>query len=221
VARPFDAVRTFPGRLGPGVARLAADVKRRYLCARSVSRKAQAGTHVVRVPARFHLPGPDLRFHRAPQVCLFMMGTGKDRLGCSGNRATPLTALWKIGTPSSARDLRPWRNSLVRTRCPCAARFSDTPYPLGRTVRCWANRLLRPGTDGAGHDRQNRRQRGFRSAGSRSGAELDPEREWLQRGDLVFWKGHSLLSKTKNTLLQRLRSAPPCMVTREPLCAKR
>jgi cell wall-associated NlpC family hydrolase len=122
-------------------------------------------------------------------------------------------ALLDDGTAMVAAHLRPLARHADQDAVAVAAMFLQTPYLWGGRsgfgIDCSGLvQMALAMTGKAGSAR-------FRPAGSRPGPAIDPVRDGLRRGDLVFWKGHVGFLEDPHTLLHA--SGGTMSVTREPL----
>ncbi|PBC01570.1 NlpC/P60 family protein [Mesorhizobium sp. WSM3860] len=144
-----------------------------------------APTHIVSVPRTFLYPGPDLRFPIGGQLS---MGSAVTVTGSAETRGTHY-ALLPSGQAVIARHLRPLTEG-ADDFVTVAESFLGTPYLWG-------------GVSGFGIDCSGLVQLSMRMAGKHVlrdsdmqaasiGTPLEPGPDFagLQRGDLVFWKGH-------------------------------
>ncbi|TDH37932.1 peptidase P60 [Pseudohoeflea suaedae] len=167
-------------------------------------------THEVAVPRTFLYPGPDLKFPITAALSI------SSRLNIVGNAVTRDTRylLLESGEAVIAGHCRPLDAERPADPVAVAALFLETPYLWG-------------GRSGFGIDCSGLVQIGFAMTGysaprdsdmqaDRLGSAIDPERDGLQRGDLVFWKGHvGFIEDDGKTLLHA--SGGTMTVTREPL----
>lgn len=170
-----------------------------------------AATHIVSVPRSFAYPGADLRF---PPTMVLSMGSRVRIVGTAETRATPY-ALLEDGSAIIASHLRPVDEIAPEDAVAVAARFLDTPYLWGgRTgfgIDCSGLVQMALAMTGKPAPRDSDQQ----AAGL--GTVIDPGSDGLQRGDLVFWKGHVGFLEDPDTLLHA--SGGTMYVTREPLQA--
>ncbi|AKI02752.1 cell wall-associated hydrolase, invasion-associated protein [Hoeflea sp. IMCC20628] len=189
--------------------KLAADGYVGYLREEAIAEGTSPATHVVSVPRSFVYPGPDLRF---PHLKVLSMGSRVNVVGAAETRATPY-ALLDDGSAIIATHLRPIDETAAEDAVSVAARFLHTPYLWG-------------GRSGLGIDCSGLVQMALAMTGKPAprdsdqqaadlGTPIDPDRDGLQRGDLVFWKGHVGFLEDQHTLLHA--SGATMSVTREPL----
>jgi cell wall-associated NlpC family hydrolase len=145
----------------------------------------EASTHVVWVPRTFLYPGPDLRF---PIRDTLSMGCRVTLVGEAETRGTRY-GLLADGSALILRHLRPLTDLPADDFVSVAALFLETPYLWG-------------GKSGLGIDCSGLVQLSMAMAGlnaprdsdmQAAGLGIEIARENLQRGDLVFWKGHAAI----------------------------
>jgi cell wall-associated NlpC family hydrolase len=145
----------------------------------------EASTHVVCVPRTFLYPGPDLRF---PIRTTLSMGCRVTLVGEAETRGTRY-GLLADGSALVLRHLRPLTDTPADDFVSVAALFLETPYLWG-------------GKSGLGIDCSGLVQLSMAMAGlnaprdsdmQAAGLGIEIARENLQRGDLVFWKGHAAI----------------------------
>ncbi len=155
-----------------------------------------APTHLVSVPRTFVYPGPDLRFPRAGALSL---GSAVTVAGSAETRGTAY-ALLDDGKAVIAGHLMP-----VEERAPDYVAVAET---LLGTPYLWG------GASGFGIDCSGLVQLAMRMAGrdvlrdsdmqaAGLGEPLDPgaNHAGLERGDLVFWKGHvAIMTDSRNMI---------------------
>ena len=166
-------------------------------------------THVVSVPRSFVYPGPDLRF---PSQTALSMGSRVNVVGATETRATPY-ALLEDGSAMIATHLRPVDETAPEDAVTIAARFLHTPYLWGGRsgfgIDCSGLVQIALAMTGKSAPRDSDQQ------AANLGTAIDPDRDGLQRGDLVFWKGHVGFLEDEQMLLHA--SGGTMYVTREPL----
>ncbi|MDG4883535.1 NlpC/P60 family protein [Mesorhizobium sp. WSM4884] len=156
-----------------------------YVADNVVGPREQTPTHIVCVPRTFLYPGPDLRFPIDGQLS---MGSTVTVAGSAETRRTHY-ALLPSGQAIIAGHLRPIAE-LADDYVTVAESFLGTPYLWG-------------GVSGFGIDCSGLVQLAMRMTGkdvlrdsdmqaASIGTPLEPGPDFsgLQRGDLVFWKGH-------------------------------
>lgn len=165
-------------------------------------------THIVSVPRSFLYPGPDLRF---PHRAALSMGSRVKVTGAAETRATPY-AILEDGSAMIAAHLRPI-DETAPDAVAVAMQFLHTPYLWGGRsgfgIDCSGLVQLSLAMTGQSAPRDSDQQ----AAGL--GVAIDPQRDGLRRGDLVFWKGHVGFLEDEHTLLHA--SGGTMFVTSEPL----
>jgi cell wall-associated NlpC family hydrolase len=178
-----------------------------YVDAEALAEAQEKPTHRVAVPRSFVYPGADLRF---PRRAVLSMGSAITIVGETETRGTRY-ALTADGDALIAAHLRPVGEA-VPDYVAVAELFLNTPYLWG-------------GTTGFGIDCSGLVQTSMMIAGKavlrdtdmqeeRIGVEIDPS-EGLQRGDLVFWKGHVAIMTDARTMIHA--NGHTMMVSLEPL----
>jgi cell wall-associated NlpC family hydrolase len=206
-----EALRIFDISGGWAWVQLAADGYVGYVREEAIRQGSTSATHVVSVPRSFVYPGADLRF---PQSRVLSMGSRVRIVGDAETRSTPY-ALLEDGSAIIATHLRPVGEAADEDAVSVAARFLETPYLWGgRTgfgIDCSGLVQMALAMTGKSAPRDSDQQ----AAGL--GAVIEPQSDGLQRGDLVFWKGHVGFLEDPDTLLHA--SGGTMTVTREPLQA--
>ncbi|MDH4412272.1 MAG: NlpC/P60 family protein [Rhizobium sp.] len=150
-------------------------------------------THVVTVPRTFVYSGADLRF---PTRMPLSMGSRLTILDEAETRGTRYLLL-ADGGALIARHLRPVSEPPAPDYVSVAALFLETPYLWG-------------GKSGFGVDCSGLVQLAMCLAGHPAPRDSDMqanglgksiERQDLQRGDLVFWKGHVAIMEDETTMI--------------------
>lgn len=153
----------------------------------------EATTHVVSVPRTFLYPGPDLRFPRRDTLS---MGSRVTVVGQAETRGTRY-GLLADGGALILRHLRPLIDPPAKDFVSVAALFLETPYLWG-------------GKSGLGIDCSGLVQLSMAMAGLKAPRDSDMQaaglgapiaREELQRGDLVFWKGHAAIMEDAEMMI--------------------
>jgi len=206
-----EALRIFDISGGWAWVQLAADGYVGYVREEAIRQGSTSATHVVSVPRSFVYPGADLRF---PHSRVLSMGSRVRIVGDAETRGTPY-ALLEDGSAIIATHLRPAGEAAAEDAVSVAARFLETPYLWGgRTglgIDCSGLVQMALAMTGKSAPRDSDQQ----AAGL--GAVIEPQSDGLQRGDLVFWKGHVGFLEDPDTLLHA--SGGTMTVTREPLQA--
>lgn len=206
-----EALTVFDISSGWAWVQLAADGYVGYVREEAIREGASEATHVVSVPRSFVYPGADLRF---PHLQTLSMGSRVRIVGEAETRGTPY-ALLEDGSAIIDTHLRRVDETAAEDAVAVAARFIDTPYLWGgRTgfgIDCSGLVQLALAMTGQVAPRDSDQQ----AAGL--GSVIEPESDGLQRGDLVFWKGHVGFLEDPDTLLHA--SGGTMYVTREPLKA--
>lgn len=168
-------------------------------------------THVVSAPRSFVYPGADLRFTQ--QYALSMASRVKVT-GTTLTRGTEYVLL-DDGSAMIAGHLLPVGENLNEDPVSIAALFLNTPYLWGGRsgfgIDCSGLVQMALAMTGKSAPRDSDQQAAY------LGEEIDPGRDGLMRGDLVFWKGHVGFLEDEQTLLHA--SGGTMSVTREPLQA--
>lgn len=204
-----ETLRVFDRADGWAWVQLDADGYVGYLPEAAIADGAGHATHLVSVPRSFVYPGPDLRF---PVVHALSMASRVAVAGAAETRGTAY-ALLDDGSAMIAAHLRPVDAAPSADAVAIAALFLQTPYLWG-------------GRSGFGIDCSGLVQMALAMTGKPAprdsdqqaaslGELIDPDRDGIRRGDLVFWKGHVGFLEDAGTLLHA--SGGTMYVTREPL----
>ena len=149
-------------------------------------------THVICAPRTFLYPAPELR---RPATAALSMGSRVSIVGEAETRGTRYLTL-ADGSAVIAGHCLPVGETVGDDYVAVAARFLETPYLWGGRsgfgIDCSALVQLSLMMVGRSFPRDSDMQ-------SAQGTEIT--REELQRGDLVFWKGHVGLMEDQETLL--------------------
>ncbi|PHR23666.1 MAG: peptidase P60 [Hoeflea sp.] len=206
-----EALTVFETSNGWAWVQLAEDGYVGYVREDAIREGVSQATHIVSVPRSFVYPGPDLRF---PQLRTLSMGSRVTIVGAAETRGTPY-ALLEDGSAIIATHLCPVAEPAAEDAVSVAARFIDTPYLWGgRTgfgIDCSGLVQLALAMTGKSAPRDSDQQ------AAHLGTVIEPVSDGLQRGDLVFWKGHVGFLEDPDTLLHA--SGGTMYVTREPLQA--
>lgn len=178
-----------------------------YVAADTLAEAQEKPTHRVAVPRSFVYPGPDLRFSRR---AVLSMGSAVAIVGEAETRSTQY-ALTADGEALVSTHLRPI-GEVAPDYVSVAELFLNTPYLWGGTtgfgIDC--SGLVQTSMMMAG--RTVLRDTDMQEAGI--GEEIDPK-DGLQRGDLVFWKGHVAIMTDAHMMIHA--TGHTMMVSLEPL----
>ncbi|MFC0244802.1 NlpC/P60 family protein [Falsochrobactrum ovis] len=181
-----------------------------YVSSAMLEKPRNDATHMVIVPRTFVYPGADLRF---PHSMALSLGSRVSIVGQTEKRGTQY-ALLESGEALIARHLRPigdYENDFVRV----AESLLHTPYLWGGTsgfgIDCSGLVQLAMWVTG----KKVLRDSDMQQAGL--GEIIEPNADFsnLQRGDLVFWKGHVAICTSPEMLIHA--SGHTMTVTVEPL----
>lgn len=205
-----DSVRVFEEQDGWSWVQAERDGYTGYISAASLAKPAGEPTHMVIVPRTFVYPGNDLRF---PHTQALSLGSRVTITGTSEKRGTEY-ALLESGEALIAKHLAPLSEH--------ADDFVAVAETLLHTPYLWG------GTSGFGIDCSGLVQLSMWVAGrevlrdsdmqeNSLGDIVEPDANYsnLQRGDLVFWKGHVAICEAPDMLLHA--SGHTMTVTLEPL----
>lgn len=206
-----ETIRVFERVGGWAWVQLDADGYVGYLQESEITMGSREATHIVTALRSFVYPGADLRF---PPLRALTMASRVTVTGTAETRGTGYCLL-DDGSAMIAGHLAPVGAVLDEDAVSVAARFLETPYLWGGRsgfgIDCSGLVQLTLAMTGKSAPRDSDQQ------AASLGIEIDPLRDGLRRGDLVFWKGHVGLLEDENTLLHA--SGGTMCVTREPLRA--
>lgn len=207
-----DDVRVFEESEGWAWVQAERDGYVGYVAATAVAPIADDATHVVSAPRTFIYPGPDMKLPRSGELS---MGSRVAVAGHAETRGTKYAVL-ASGEAIVARHLVA-KDVLAGDYVAVAETLLNTPYLWG-------------GSSGFGIDCSGLVQLALRMAGrpvlrdadqqgETAGAAIDagPAYENLQRGDLVFWKGHVAIMTDAENMIHA--NGHTMLVSREPLDA--
>ncbi|NKC03448.1 C40 family peptidase [Brucella haematophila] len=205
-----DTVRVFEEMDGWCWVQAERDGYTGYVSASFIEKPQGAATHMVTVPRSFVYPGSDLRF---PHTQALSLGSRVRIVGSSETRGTQYAVL-ESGEAMIASHLAPIGEH--------AADYVAVSETLLHTPYLWG------GTSGFGIDCSGLVQLSMWVAGRKVlrdsdmqqntlGTVLEPNGNYsnLQRGDLVFWKGHVAICAAPDMLIHA--SGHTMTVTLEPL----
>ncbi|KAB2732154.1 NlpC/P60 family protein [Brucella intermedia] len=205
-----DSVRVFEEMDGWSWVQAERDGYTGYVSSAALERPAGETTHMVVVPRTFVYPGSDLRF---PHTKALSLGSRLRIVGAAETRGTKY-ALLESGEALIASHLAPVSEH--------AADYVTVAETLLHTPYLWG------GTSGFGIDCSGLVQLSMWVAGRKVlrdsdmqqdalGEIVEPDATYsnLQRGDLVFWKGHVAICASPDMLIHA--SGHTMTVTLEPL----
>jgi cell wall-associated NlpC family hydrolase len=181
-----------------------------YVSAAALGPSGETPTHIVAVPRSFLYPGADLRFPRAGELS---MGSSVAVVDFAETRGTRY-ALLETGEALVAGHLRPV-GSHAEDYVAVAEKFIDTPYLWGGTtafgIDC--SGLVQLAMRMTGRDVL--RESDMQAATIGAPIEPGPDYSGLERGDLVFWKGHVAIMTDPEAMIHA--SGHTMLVSREGL----
>lgn len=204
-----ETVQVFEDHEGWSWVQLDADGYVGYMAHNALTGRIEAATHVVAVPRTFLYPGPDMKF---PVTAALSMGSRLKVVGEAETRGTRYCLL-PSGEAVIASHVRPV-GSLSADPVAIAVRLIDTPYLWGgRTafgIDCSGLVQLTHAMCGNPLPRDSDMLRASAGGLIGEGADHPP----LQRGDLVFWKGHVAMMESPEMMIHA--SGHTMTVVREP-----
>lgn len=205
-----DTVRVFEEAEGFAWVQAERDAYVGYVAASALEPVGAPATHVVTVPRTFSYREADMK---KPATGLYSLGNAVHIVGTATTRGTDY-ALLASGEALIAKHLAP-ANSAVPDYAAVAETLERTPYLWG-------------GKSAFGIDCSGLVQLSMRMAGRNVPRDTDMQEHslgapleigddlaGLQRGDLVFWKGHVAIMADNDTLIHA--NGHTMMVSREPL----
>jgi cell wall-associated NlpC family hydrolase len=181
-----------------------------YVADTALKASGEAPTHVVSVPRTFVYPGPDLRF---PRTADLSMGSAVTAAGAAERRGTHYAVL-ASGEAMIAGHLRPIGDH-AGDYVSVAEMFLGTPYLWGGVsgfgIDC--SGLVQLSMRMTGRDVL--RDTDMQAAGIGEPVVPGADLSGLQRGDLVFWKGHVAIMTDAENMIHA--NGHTMMVSREGL----
>lgn len=204
-----ETVRVFEEHEGWCWVQMQTDGYVGYVAHNALTSRIEEPTHVVSVPRTFLYPGPDMKF---PVTAALSMGSRLRVTGEAETRGTRYLVL-PSGEAVIAAHAMPVEDRLTDPVA-VAARLLDTPYLWGgRTafgIDCSGLVQLSHALCGNALPRDSDMLRD--GAGNLIGESA--AHPLLQRGDLVFWKGHVAMMEDASSMLHA--SGHAMAVVREP-----
>jgi cell wall-associated NlpC family hydrolase len=181
-----------------------------YVAAAALKPRDGMPTHKVCVPRTFLYPGPDMKL---PRCGTLSMGTELVVVGSADTRGTSY-GLLQTGEAVIARHLMP-ASGHAADYVAVAEALIDTPYLWGGVsafgLDC--SGLVQLAMRMAG--RSVLRDSDMQASGLGEAFQPAPDYSDLQRGDLVFWKGHVAIMTNAGTMIHA--NGHTMLVSREPL----
>ncbi|QOG06339.1 C40 family peptidase [Aureimonas sp. OT7] len=187
---------------------LASDGYVGWMPSEAVAFGAAAPTHIVHVPRTLVFPGPDIK---RPPLYGLTMGAGIVAAGTAEDANATYVLVEPFGAVVS-HHCRPAADAAAADFVVVAEALTNVPYLWGGKsalgIDCSGLVQLAVGMAGLALPRDTDMQE------AEAGAPLAPGAA-LQRGDLIFWKGHVGIMRDAGTLLHA--NAHHMMVASEPL----
>lgn len=181
-----------------------------YVAATALKARDGPPTHTVCVPRTFLYPGPDMKLPRSGELS---MGTDLVVVGMAENRGTSY-AMLQSGEAVIACHLMP-ASDHAADYVAVAETLIDTPYLWGGVsafgLDC--SGLVQLAMRMAG--RPAPRDSDMQASGLGEAFQPEPDYSNLQRGDLVFWKGHVAIMTDADNMIHA--NGHTMLVSREPL----
>jgi cell wall-associated NlpC family hydrolase len=204
-----EPVLLFEDLEGFGWAQLQTDNYVGYVAMNALSQTITKSTHIVTAPRTFLYPGADMKFPISKSLSMGSLLTVVGDAETRGTRYLKLTS----GEYIIEAHTRPITDHAADPVA-VALQFLGTPYQWGGRsafgIDCSGLVQLSLALCGIALPRDSDMLAAFAGRQIGEGATHEP----LQRGDLVFWKGHVAFMEDENTLLHA--SGHAMAVVREP-----